>query len=98
MRVVVEGVLAFFMTGGLIGYLGLEGRASGAVRRVCLTVSLVGVVLGILWSPRFLIYVGAAAFFGGIITYSRIAGDEEETASMELERRKMVSKGSVPYR
>lgn len=90
MRVIVDGILAFFMTGGLIGYLGLEGRASRRVRRVCLSVSLAGVILGILWSPRFLYYVLATMLFGGIITYSRVVGDKTSSTSAEIERRKMM--------
>jgi hypothetical protein len=97
MRVVAEGIFAFIMTSGLIGYLGLEGRASGTVRRICLMVSVVGVICGILWTLRFVVYVAAAVLFGGIITYSRIVGYEDEVYPEELKRRRMMSKGSVPY-
>ncbi|WP_107728413.1 hypothetical protein [Desmospora activa] len=87
---IVDGILAFFMTGGLIGYLGLEGRASRRVRRVFLSISLAGVILGILWSPRFLYYVLVTTLCGGIITYSRIVGYKEESDTEEIRRRKMM--------
>lgn len=97
MWVVAEGIFTFIMTSGLVGYLGLEGRASTTVRRIFLMVSVLGVICGILWTPRFVVYVAAAVLFGGIITYSRIIGYEDEVYPDELERRRMLSKGSVPY-